>query len=597
MTFRRTALLVATCWLATTTPQAWADPPGTFDTSFGARGISHPAFNDGEPFAVTIQPDGRILTAGDCGQRVGVARLLPDGTPDPTFGDHGTTCFDRRALYSEWMTARAMTLQADGKILVAGEYGTTIESADHSISTIKQGLILRLNADGSVDSSFGDDGMIIDSFGTTPSRHETIEGIFEDETGRILTLFTYQPDEWHSNLAMARRGPNGTRDASFGTNGFTESIVPGVSGIVSIHDPHRLKDDSIVMSIDNTQSSAIVKLTANGTLDTAFGDGDGTAPIPNIHGFTAPVSIDQQGDGKLIAGGSAYDGNRAMVLRMSSTGTIDTTFADGAGILTSLLDGDEPADVRSIIVGLGGDIIATGTTTHRRGQHVGVLRLTPDGIPDPRFYGDGSIAIADEFEGALTAATMQADGNVIAVGDAYQEHPPSVVLRICGNLFSHLQTTPPQATPGDDELYGSCQSDIFHAGAGDDVVSGGLGDDTAEGDAGVDDIDGLGGDDTLDGGHGDDDVSGGDGADQVTGGQGDDRLRGGRGRDRVVGGRGHDRLLGGPGRDSIYAVDGVRDTIDCGQGNDTAFVDHRDIVRRCEHVVRQRRLPRGKPRH
>jgi Ca2+-binding RTX toxin-like protein len=76
------------------------------------------------------------------------------------------------------------------------------------------------------------------------------------------------------------------------------------------------------------------------------------------------------------------------------------------------------------------------------------------------------------------------------------------------------------------------------------------------------------------------------GNDTLLGGAGDDRIYGGPGRDVITGGSGADHLYGGPGSDTIFAVDGERDIVDCGPGNDRAVVDSVDVVVGCEVVVR-----------
>jgi Ca2+-binding RTX toxin-like protein len=86
------------------------------------------------------------------------------------------------------------------------------------------------------------------------------------------------------------------------------------------------------------------------------------------------------------------------------------------------------------------------------------------------------------------------------------------------------------------------------------------------------------------GGH-DDVIFGLGGNDTLLGGAGDDRIYGGRGRDVITGGSGADHLYGGAGSDTIFAVDGERDVVNCGPGNDRAVVDSVDVVVGCEVVV------------
>jgi Ca2+-binding RTX toxin-like protein len=117
------------------------------------------------------------------------------------------------------------------------------------------------------------------------------------------------------------------------------------------------------------------------------------------------------------------------------------------------------------------------------------------------------------------------------------------------------------------------------------------------GGAGADSLTGGAGDDTLTGSAGNDVLSGGAGDDLLLGDAGNDRLLGGAGRDELDGDVGNDTLTGGPakdlyfgfvGRDRIDAVDGVRETIDCGTDDDFARVDLRDRIQFCEHGPRVR---------
>ncbi|MBA3328514.1 MAG: hypothetical protein H0T43_09460 [Solirubrobacterales bacterium] len=72
----------------------------------------------------------------------------------------------------------------------------------------------------------------------------------------------------------------------------------------------------------------------------------------------------------------------------------------------------------------------------------------------------------------------------------------------------------------------------------------------------------------------------------LQGGRGRDTLNGNAGDDLIVGGFDTDRLSGGPGRDRLIALDGTRDTVDCGSGRDAAVVDRHDRVRSCERIDR-----------
>jgi Ca2+-binding RTX toxin-like protein len=116
-------------------------------------------------------------------------------------------------------------------------------------------------------------------------------------------------------------------------------------------------------------------------------------------------------------------------------------------------------------------------------------------------------------------------------------------------------------------------------GAGADRVTGGARDDTLTGSAG---------NDILSGGPGDDLLLGDAGNDRLLGGAGGDELDGDVGKDWLIGGPARDRFFGFVGRDRIDAVDGVKETVDCGTDDDFARVDLRDRIQFCEGRARVR---------
>ncbi len=117
-------------------------------------------------------------------------------------------------------------------------------------------------------------------------------------------------------------------------------------------------------------------------------------------------------------------------------------------------------------------------------------------------------------------------------------------------------------------------------------IMGTFGQDNLQGTDQMDRIYGLGAADTIRGLAGNDDCYGGSGADEIYCGYGNDRIDGGFGTDV---------LFGGPGNDTIATADGQFDRVNCGTGNDTAYVDRQDAVspeqaRICENVFVARPL-------
>lgn len=134
-----------------------------------------------------------------------------------------------------------------------------------------------------------------------------------------------------------------------------------------------------------------------------------------------------------------------------------------------------------------------------------------------------------------------------------------------------------QAGLGDDDLTGGIEEDQFFGGSGSDFLNG---------EGGIDALYGEAGDDDLLGGNGTDQLYGGSGNDTMYGEAGNDTLDGGSYDDFLDGGTGADILRGGSGGDRIHAVDGTRDTIDCGLGRDIVRADPFDSIDdNCESVT------------
>ncbi|MEO8712418.1 MAG: delta-60 repeat domain-containing protein, partial [Parafilimonas sp.] len=132
---------------------------GTLDASFGFDGAVKtlvPGFVP-SPSAVAVQKDGKIIVAGSASSFNSiafVARFLPDGTPDPSFGTYGVL-LPTIAAVSYGISG--MVLQDDQKILVCGQSKVSA-SAPSSFSAF------RLNPDGTSDASFGVNGAVFIDF-------------------------------------------------------------------------------------------------------------------------------------------------------------------------------------------------------------------------------------------------------------------------------------------------------------------------------------------------------------------------------------------------------------------------------------------------
>ncbi len=182
-------------------------PDGSLDTGFGNdAGVQHTdPVSVGRALDVAIQPDGKILAAGvDFGGEIGsarfaLARYLPDGSPDLSFGEDGAarTAFER-GVPSDY--ANAMALRPDGKIVVAGtarfRFGTPHPA---------RFALARYRADGSLDPSFAGDGKEITGFRPSATRrHRDVgEALAIQANGRIVVA-GYTENLGGKDWALAR---------------------------------------------------------------------------------------------------------------------------------------------------------------------------------------------------------------------------------------------------------------------------------------------------------------------------------------------------------------------------------------------------------
>ncbi|MEP6646060.1 MAG: T9SS type A sorting domain-containing protein [Saprospiraceae bacterium] len=192
---------------------------GQMDPDFGSGGLVVTNFREeDEANDVLIQPDGKIVIGGYTAlQAVGdfaLVRYLQDGTPDESFGDHGKVETD---LAGESELARSILLQPDGKIVATGlaHYFNIFQTADFGI--------VRYNEDGSLDSSFSDDGMAI----LVKGESNDIESSVLQHDGKIVIAGRSDYPDGVNRLFLARLLSDGTLDPGFGDQGVVTADIDG----------------------------------------------------------------------------------------------------------------------------------------------------------------------------------------------------------------------------------------------------------------------------------------------------------------------------------------------------------------------------------
>jgi uncharacterized delta-60 repeat protein len=265
-----------------------------------------------------VQNDGKILAGGvylenSTNTGIAIARFLPDGSPDLTFGT-----YRREFLYDFFV-------YPDGKILVGGTMNGGVSADDF--------LVVRMNSDGSFDEGFGTNGYVRKHVGAY-GKHNNVNGITVDAQGRILIAGdgNYNGGSYQ-NATLMRLLPNGDTDLNFASNGVFNINLTVVNDY--FHDVVVAADGAIYAAGYGTvnMGGAVVKLNDAGELDTNFGT-NGVFYTDWEEGYISRAfEIEINQDGKLLVACSheRQEGSpiiNSFVYRLLPSGQADNTFGD-----------------------------------------------------------------------------------------------------------------------------------------------------------------------------------------------------------------------------------------------------------------------------
>jgi uncharacterized delta-60 repeat protein len=386
-------LLLGALYLMVPLPPASAGG-GLLDTSFGHGGkvtTSFSAHHD-EISAIAVQPDGKFLAGGSSQGHLALVRYQPDGSLDSEFGASGivTTSYGRFA---------GLALEADGSI-VAGTRGYGQQPS----------VLVRFASDGSPDATFGIDGSVIPPIELCCGDHAVaIQG-----DGKIMVAGqVFSGGECCWDFALARLNGNGSVDSTFGSDGVADlgagDCAAWARAVAVRADGRILASGADADCGGGGSSSRLVRVTASGTLDRTF-----EVSVRAAAGEDAFEVSPDQGGSVLMA---AETEGGFLLARYTSKGILDQSFGEGGIVLTPSLCGHA---LSAFTVQANGDILAAGSYHPPGGKlEFELTRLLPKGTLDPTFGTGGRIA-TPFFMGGATASsiTLQADGKILVGGEA-----------------------------------------------------------------------------------------------------------------------------------------------------------------------------------
>ena len=401
------------------------------DTSFNGDGkATAGSFHEEGGRDVVIQPDGKIIVVGEkpsgyYTHNMAAVRYNSNGSLDATFGNNGIYVLPP-IVGSEFVFAKAVAvdLQSDGKILLAGTGGTT-----GSINQIF--LIIRLNSNGSLDTTFGSGGRAIKDVGSSNTYGHLSSLVFDSTRDKIYVAGTTQisPDGALYGYTVMRFNSDGSPDLTFngtGTKAFpvadSRALLTNLNDIALQPDGKLVATGSAQYLIPNKpsiESFGTARLNLDGSLDTSFGtngvvitDFTYTEYNTTYYETAAAQTVSILPNGTIFVGGRGGSGSGGSsrifyyATQLNTNGGLNSSFGTNGKIIAdgvAMLDSVIAPNGKIIIVGALGTDFAVG-------------RLSPNGVLDSTFGTTGFVTTDFGLTESAFAVALQSDGKIVVAG-------------------------------------------------------------------------------------------------------------------------------------------------------------------------------------
>jgi|688.fasta_scaffold15156_7 uncharacterized delta-60 repeat protein len=409
---------------------------GTLDQTFGSAGKVTSNFNlIDRGLDFDIQSDGKIIVVGSTSTNTISSNMLI-----ARYNSNGSldNTFGTNGILTSTalVNLSSVILQSDDKIVAVGMEGNTVSSKI---------LVVRSNANGQFDNAFGTNGIVTYSIGAGLNVAKRVK---LQTDGKIIIGCDYNYNNGNTReFAVIRLNTNGTLDNTFGTNGITTFTFNNL--YASLWDLEIQTDGKIITSGvsqigSNSYAYALARLDVNGALDNTFGNSGKTTAVFSGLDFGTNCTI--LPNGKILMVGSSLP--QVGLVQFNQNGMIDNTFGNN-GLKTLSIGGNGNNGGFDIVIQPDGRIIVVGKAhlaSNSLQSKFGLSRLNANGTTDFSFGTNGIVTTSFGSSSGIETpyiSKLQNDGKILLVGSSGNNGPGSILLaRYNSDLYTGLTEQP-----------------------------------------------------------------------------------------------------------------------------------------------------------
>ncbi len=384
---------------------------GVLDTTFSIDGGTDTTFSsssDCNPIGVTALSDESIVV----GTRIystylsgGLVKFKNDSTLDTTFNSSGRIQYQIPSGSIDFM--KAMIQQIDGKIIAVGALSSGANATAFGIA--------RYSSSGTLDLTFNSTGIV-----TTEIHSQYLDearAVDIDSSGNIVVAGVTDSDSSRSNIVLVRYSSSGSLDLSFGTNGIVTTNInstseDNVAAVKIVSDGKILVGGSSWLSTTVSNEVYLVRFLSDGTLDTSFGSNGKLILNLGISGNKVISSMQVDSAGNIFLGGYYENPNQDfLIIKLLPNGSLDTSCnSTGYHVLSFSVSGVE--HLNSIRLQADGSLFAVGNLNNS----IAIAHLTSSGILDNAFATGGKATAQIATSDMGLDLSLKSDGSLLILG-------------------------------------------------------------------------------------------------------------------------------------------------------------------------------------